>query len=363
MDDNRESRSLANDVRFTIDKKINFGKNRNEIDFYNFGVEITKSLEPSLYDSISCASSRLFIKINDIKTFVYPYDSIQASCTDFEDSCVIRISSAAIDKLSYDEIKFVIGHEIGHYLLDHSSFDIDKIPELMMISKAREISCDILGLIACNSYENAISSIIKTQSGLTKINLNISDYLVTSISNIKKSSNKLNYSSHPSLPLRAKSLQLAKNYLLNHFPDYSSNIAFKEKSQIDEKINNDLDKYENKDLIDNINETKNNNLFWLWVCLSINGSKLEKNNSSKIIEKFGNKLFDKFKNNFNELKQNEVKKFVENKLNESLIELNNNIPYSFNSYINGQINTARNKICNPQIDQIIHKIKLSLASL
>tara|TARA_B100001105_G_C22263320_1_gene387733 strand:- start:164 stop:862 length:699 start_codon:yes stop_codon:yes gene_type:complete len=232
-----------------------------------------------------------------------------------------------------------------------------------MISKAREISCDRLGLIACNSYENAISSIIKTQSGLTKINLNISDYLVTSISNIKKSSNKFNYSSHPSLPLRAKSLQLAKNYLLNHFPDYSSNIAFKEKSQIDEKINNDLDKYENKDLIDNINETKNNNLFWLWVCLSINGSKLEKNNSSKIIEKFGNKLFDKFKNNFHELKQNEVKKFVENKLNESLIELNNNIPYSFNSYINGQINTARNKICNPQIDQIIHKIKLSLASL
>ena len=62
MNDNRESRNLANDVRFTIDKKINFGKNRNEIDFYNFGVEITKSLEPTLYDSISCASSRLFIK-------------------------------------------------------------------------------------------------------------------------------------------------------------------------------------------------------------------------------------------------------------------------------------------------------------
>ena len=111
MNDNSESRNLANDVRFTIDKKINFGKNRNEIDFYNFGVEITKSLEPTLYDSISCASSRLFIKINDIKTFVYPYDSIQASCIDFEDSCVIRISSAAIDKLSYDEIKFVIGNQ------------------------------------------------------------------------------------------------------------------------------------------------------------------------------------------------------------------------------------------------------------
>ena len=262
MDDNRESRSLANDVRFTIDKKINFGKNRNEIDFYNFGVEITKSLEPSLYDSISCASSRLFIKINDIKTFVYPYDSIQASCTDFEDSCVIRISSAAIDKLSYDEIKFVIGHEIGHYLLDHSSFEIDKIPELMMISKAREISCDRLGLIACNSYENAISSIIKTQSGLTKINLNISDYLVTSISNIKKSSNKFNYSSHPSLPLRAKSLQLAKNYLLNHFPDYSSHLAFSKKSKIDEKINNDFEKYENKDcLIIISNPDKENDIY------------------------------------------------------------------------------------------------------
>ena len=166
MNDNRESRNLANDVRFTIDKKINFGKNRNEIDFYNFGVEITKSLEPSLYDSISCASSRLFIKINDIKTFVYPYDSIQASCTDFEDSCVIRISSAAIDKLSYDEIKFVIGHEIGHYLLDHSSFEIGKIPELMMISKAREISCHRLGLIACSS---SCADVLRTRGPLCQL--------------------------------------------------------------------------------------------------------------------------------------------------------------------------------------------------
>ena len=233
MVNNRKSRRLANDIRFIFDKKIDYGRSRSDIDFYNFGLEITKSLEPDLFNSIECVSSRLFVKLNSIKTFVYPSESIQAECWDFEGSCLIRISSTAVDKLNYDEIKFIIGHEIGHYLLDHTNFEIDR-PELMVISKAREISCDRLGLIACNSYEDAISSIIKTQSGLTKINLNISDYLVTSISNIKKSSNKLNYSSHPSLPLRAKSLQLAKNYLLNNFPDYSSNIAFKEKSQLNE---------------------------------------------------------------------------------------------------------------------------------
>ena len=192
MEDNRKSRRIANDIKFLNDKKVSYGRSRSDIDFYNFGLEITKSLEPELFNSIECVSSRLFINIENIKTFVYPSESIQAECMPFEELCLIRISSTVLDKLNYDEIKFIIGHEIGHYLLEHTNFEIEK-PELMIISKAREISCDRLGLIACESYENAISCIIKTQSGLSKINLNISDYLDTSLSNINQSSSKFNY--------------------------------------------------------------------------------------------------------------------------------------------------------------------------
>ena len=361
MGDNRKSRRLANDIRFIFDKNIDYGRSRSEIDFYNFGLEITKSLEPDLFNSIECASSRLFVKLNSIKTFVYPSESIQAECWDFEESCLIRISSTAVDKLNYDEIKFIIGHEIGHYLLDHTNFEVDR-PELMVISKAREISCDRMGLIACESYENAISCIIKTQSGLSNIKLNISDYLDTSLRNINQSSTKFNYSSHPSLPIRAKSLKLAKDYLLKHFPDYSSHLAFSKKSKIDEKINNDFEKYENKDLIDNMNESKERFLCWLWVYLSINDDKIEKVNSSKIKEKFGKKFFDKFKKNFGSLKKNEVQEFVYKKLNEGLIKLYDKIPYSYDSYVINELNLARNQICNPQLEERIHKIKKFMAS-
>jgi len=362
MTNNQKSRRLANDIRFVFDKKINYGSSRNDIDFYNFGLEITKSLEPKLFNSIECVSSRLFIKLKSIKTFVYPSESIQAECRDYDELCLIRISSTTVEKLNYDEIKFIIGHEIGHYLLDHTNFEIDR-PELMMISKAREISCDRLGLIACESYETAISCIIKTQSGLSNIKLNISDYLETSLGNINNSSIKFNSSSHPSLPIRAKSLKIAKNYLNKHFPDYSSNLAFNEKSKIDEKINNDFEKYENKILIDQIVESKEGVLCWIWVYLSINDNKIEKLNSLKIIDKFGQNFFDKFKKNFGSLKNDEVQSFVYNKLNEGLINLYHKIPYSFQSYLVNELNLARNKISNPLIEKRIHKIKLFMASL
>jgi len=359
MEDNRKSRRIANDIKFLNDKKVSYGRSRSDIDFYNFGLEITKSLEPELFNSIECVSSRLFINIENIKTFVYPSESIQAECWAFEELCLIRISSTVLDKLNYDEIKFIIGHEIGHYLLEHTNFEIEK-PELMIISKAREISCDRLGLIACESYENAISCIIKTQSGLSKINLNISDYLDTSLSNINQSSSKFNYSSHPSLPIRAKSLKLAKDYLLKNFPDYSSNLAFSEKARIDEEINKNFEKYENKVLIDEICESKNGVLSWLWINLSINQNKIEKVNSSKIKDKFGEQFYEKFKRNFNSLKYDEVQDFVDNKLNEGLEELFDKIPYSFTSYVNNELNFARNEISNPEIEKRIHKIKLSL---
>ena len=52
MEDNRKSRRIANDTKFLNDKKVSYGRSRSDIDFYNFGLEITKSLEPELFNSI-----------------------------------------------------------------------------------------------------------------------------------------------------------------------------------------------------------------------------------------------------------------------------------------------------------------------
>ena len=43
MEDNRKSRRIANDTKFLNDKKVSYGRSRSDIDFYNFGLEITKA--------------------------------------------------------------------------------------------------------------------------------------------------------------------------------------------------------------------------------------------------------------------------------------------------------------------------------
>ena len=57
-----------------------------------------------------------------------------------------------------------------------------------------------------------------------------------------------------------------------------------------------------------------------------------------------------------------VQEFVYKKLNEGLIKLYDKIPYSYDSYVINELNLARNQICNPQLEERIHKIKIFMAS-
>jgi len=101
-------------------------------------------------------------------------------------SIVISITSGLVRLVSLEELKFVLGHEVGHALFGHEAYPEDAGQErsvehlnLLVLSRAAEISADRVGFIACRSSRDAYQAILKTVSGLPDelIRFDLSAYL------------------------------------------------------------------------------------------------------------------------------------------------------------------------------------------
>ncbi len=140
---------------------------------------------------------------------------------------IIGMTSAALEELEDQEIQFILGHELGHFLFEHNRMNylINPNPESQGVTllpsmgesiflrwrKKCEISTDRIGLIACGDFENAARAMLKTAYGLTGKNLNLNvESLLQQIDDLKEEPEALevNYRSHPLMPLRLKVLQM-----------------------------------------------------------------------------------------------------------------------------------------------------------
>ena len=133
-------------------------------------LRITEQVTPTLNDILCRVTNRLRIPHSIIQCFVFPSSDAQAySLLRLRDTCVLRFSSALIELLSKDELAFVMGHEIGHFLFSHriSVHGESASLEELMLQRYQEISADRVGLIACGSFEIAAKALIKTISGLS----------------------------------------------------------------------------------------------------------------------------------------------------------------------------------------------------
>ena len=94
---------------------------------------------------------------------------------------IITITSEMVMNLSDDELKFVIGHEIGHWLFNindtrsllNACYDGEEnVPSFSLHNllatwkKLAEFSADRVGLVACNSLESALSALYRVSTGL-----------------------------------------------------------------------------------------------------------------------------------------------------------------------------------------------------
>ena len=146
----------------------------------------------------------------------------------------LGVTSSLVEKFSAAELRFVIGHELGHILFDHTSLPMPatamiedmagtivsrtKAIELYLWCRSAEISADRAGLACCGSLDVAASAFLKLSSGLSTVdaNLDITHYLaqVDSLASSPAARQKPRddddtldcFSTHPDAPLRLRAL-------------------------------------------------------------------------------------------------------------------------------------------------------------
>ena len=145
---------------------------------------------------------------------------------------IININSGLIDKVDDDELKFVVGHEIGHLISNNANIaqllgfvfsNQAETPLLMqhkiaVWDKLSELTADRFGFIACGKLDKVLSCFFKMASGLSVERLNF-DPEAFSLENEEilkyfKETGSGNLLSHPINPIRIKAIELFESSAL-----------------------------------------------------------------------------------------------------------------------------------------------------
>ena len=137
----------------------------------------------------------------------------------------IVFNSGLVEKHTEKEMRFVIGHELGHLIYRHSVFDhvmeyiypsgLPNFAKIMhqLWSNLSEMSADRVGSLAVDDFDTAVSAMFKMSSGLDmkcfQVNamhfMALNDKLVADMT-----ASRLNYltETHPANPVRIKALDV-----------------------------------------------------------------------------------------------------------------------------------------------------------
>jgi len=191
-------------------------------------LRLTPAMAPKVFSSVERCRSKIGFR-PEIHVYVAQDPHMNAYCYPPQHGAVhILLTSSLLEKLSEDELTFVMGHELGHFLYRHHDLSPHAILEqlggnltpaesikLFSWQRNSELSADRVGLIACGSYEAACLANFKISSGVT------SDALLFSLDGYVKQYEDMEqdiasgtvtlqdlYSSHPINPLRVIALDV-----------------------------------------------------------------------------------------------------------------------------------------------------------
>lgn len=255
---------------------------------------------PGVAESINVVCDRLGIRREDLTAFVYASPFCQAECHPAPDGrCVIRLSSALVESFVESELMFVIGHEIGHFLLGHlhqPSPTSDQDLEEIMIARRRELSVDRVGLLACDKLEVALSAMMKTISGLSSKHLNFN--VVSFISQLPTfekhgADGDQAYRSHPSFILRSRALLW---FSMCRVPG-EDHLVFDEKQiqRFNSRILKELERYVDKPLMEAINLCTEDYELWRVTAEIVKRGSFSKAMQQRFSARFGAEMTEKLK--------------------------------------------------------------------
>lgn len=191
-------------------------------------LKVQKPLLDHLYD--------LFEEVKAALGYTAPIDfyvtgngSVNAFSVSIENDdrpSIVNVNSALLTLMNDQEVKFVLGHELGH-LINHDSkmnsiisfvYPEDESVPIVLQHKIRlwnqlaELEADRYGYLACGDLYSCVSAFYKMSSGLdiTKMDIKLDALLAENRSHLEYflSDKGVSLDSHPVNPIRVESLNL-----------------------------------------------------------------------------------------------------------------------------------------------------------
>ena len=192
---------------------------------------LTPEMAPELHAVVDGCRVTLGVE-GDLELFVYPHASFNAAAVRPEKGrLMLMVSSALLEGFEADELRFVAGHEVGHYLFDHHAIPTGALlgggsqlgPQLTLQlfawQRYAEISADRAGLVCAGGLEAAALGLFKLASGLKgdRVRVRIDQFLaqVTDLRHETEEQASADepargewFATHPFSPLRLKAAEL-----------------------------------------------------------------------------------------------------------------------------------------------------------
>ena len=141
--------------------------------------QVTPATAPSLNSLVKESAARL--QPGPVDVFVVPARKPNAYTFGLSSPKAVVLHSVLLDTMDREELKFVIGHELGHISLGHTWLNsvvggLAGIPSpavafvvlsmaFLWWNRACEHSADRAGLLACGSLQKAMSTLVKLAAG------------------------------------------------------------------------------------------------------------------------------------------------------------------------------------------------------
>ena len=140
---------------------------------------VTPQTEPELASLVNTCTRRL--QSGPVRTYIALGNTLNAYTFGLEEPQVVVVYAGVMSIMDADELRFILGHELGHVRLGHTWLNslvggMAGIPSpylaavLLYVAfrwwnRACEYSADRAGLLACGKPEKAVSALIKLVGG------------------------------------------------------------------------------------------------------------------------------------------------------------------------------------------------------